>query len=1134
MVDGDEKLVFKLTISDGSAETASWQMIQTIHDDLIVTDWLSGQYRILSTSQLRCISVARVTIDCYAAVEPGTDICHAFLTNLANNQLALAAKCSQTMFIDRTGHAGVLGYGSCSMFKTIEEAEEVMQLSHREVLAVGGQDFTFSMNSIWGWIIPRIDIRSSTSMNSNVSCNRWPRISLAVNIQLTVSPDQDMMVVQQDWKCQLNEALALLESLSWEFRPQIAHKSVAVPPLVTDMKYSGMNEEQYLQAVNIAVSTMNPSSTSTSSSSNAAENVSIDADPCYADANSSFITSEYDSTIYTSPAKHQSSNNLVYETEDTEVCLQKVVYALRKTGQATSTINAAALLQLVANNNPQDHGKRYYFLFAPLGRKGPAFISLSPELLCRVHDRNIETEALAGTFPTAELDQYNNQLLSDDKTSREHAAVSDFAYKVLSGLDSEHGVQILERELLRMKDVVHIKRKMSVTTSEDSNLEGISLLSWTRQKLHPTPAVCGVPTQLALSLIQRNEKFDRGLYSSSCGVLSSRGGELFVGLRSAVVDKATVHVFAGAGIVQGSVPNNELAEINLKMAQYVRVLTSIRRPAMEFEFANATAASAAIVVEECIRQGVRAFCVCPGSRSTPLAVAIYRNSVSRSMTQVVHDERSAGFYALGCARCGVLCAVLVTSGTAVSNLLPAVSEARESGYSILLLTTDRPSESRDVGEAQTIRQVGLFSGSVGWEKDIPPWDSESPKRSAALTASLITDISFAVGEIAIRRNRVVQLNFQYRKAELEPEVVVAGFKDVYCAHLPQKVRHWLSQTRPYTQHLGQGVIPPELREMLSQWVRGRWRYWSVIVLAGELRSMEEALNLKHFCRQFSIPCICDVTSMLQSDVTNSSTETIFTGIDRLCNSQVFLDTLSASVRMVFRVGGSMISAKLTEWMGQNIPLAKVIRVRDDWSMDARHDSTWSADYYIHSSLKECLKSLTSEMVKAQRNQHKRNSLEESNNTVVNACDALRILRVVNHVNQNECLKLEKEDTFSEPLIARTICEVLGNDFSPVFLSSSMACRDFDNYSGPSNDASVGSLRRISCNRGANGIDGVLSTAAGFAACAATANHPVTVLIGDIACLHDVSGLGIAAGCQPVNASLLYSLKLPFDSHLRPI
>jgi hypothetical protein len=171
-----------------------------------------------------------------------------------------------------------------------------------------------------------------------------------------------------------------------------------------------------------------------------------------------------------------------------------------------------------------------------------------------------------------------------------------------------------------------------------------------------------------------------------------------------------VHL-SGAGLVEGSIAREEWKEIHLKMSQYIRVLTFMRRPAIEGEFPNATAAVAAVVVEEMLRQGVGAFCVCPGARSTPFAVAIYRNSIARGMTQVVHDERAAGFYALGCAKSGILSVVLVTSGTAVANLLPALCEAKESALPIVLLTADRPSESRDVGEAQTITQVGIFSGT---------------------------------------------------------------------------------------------------------------------------------------------------------------------------------------------------------------------------------------------------------------------------------------------------------------------------------------------------------------------------------------------------------------------------------------
>jgi hypothetical protein len=315
---------------------------------------------------------------------------------------------------------------------------------------------------------------------------------------------------------------------------------------------------------------------------------------------------------------------------------------------------------------------------------------------------------------------------------------------------------------------------------------GPQLLQWAVDHLHPTPAVCGVPTAAARALILANEGFTRGLYASCCGAITRRGGELMVGLRSATVHRDRVHVYAGAGLVPGSDAAAEWAEIGLKMGQYLRALRGVSaRPALCDGFPTATCALMAVVVEEMLRQGVGtffvavdagcflytpvfthssstaivdylfagAFVVCPGSRSTPLAVAIHRHGTARTMTQVrppgpdamlpvscdpffssltrhchvlvyrlpashgfgpllepcleqvVHDERSAGFYALGCARAGVLCAVVVTSGTAVSNLLPALSEAREAGLAMLLLTADRPAESRDVGEYQTIKQA---------------------------------------------------------------------------------------------------------------------------------------------------------------------------------------------------------------------------------------------------------------------------------------------------------------------------------------------------------------------------------------------------------------------------------------------
>ena len=169
---------------------------------------------------------------------------------------------------------------------------------------------------------------------------------------------------------------------------------------------------------------------------------------------------------------------------------------------------------------------------------------------------------------------------------------------------------------------------------------------------------------------------------------------------------------------------------------------------------------------------------------------------------MIHDERSAGFYALGCARAGILCAIIVTSGTAVSNLLPALSEAREAGLPIILLTADRPAESRDVGEYQTIKQTGLFPGLLGWERDIGPLTSEAPRQTAQILIAVLADVAFGIGEMALRRRQSVQFNFQIRKNEIDPEPLPTS--PDFNAQLQQKfcpkLKQWLWSVRPYTVH----------------------------------------------------------------------------------------------------------------------------------------------------------------------------------------------------------------------------------------------------------------------------------------------------------------------------------------------
>ncbi|MFM9043274.1 MAG: thiamine pyrophosphate-binding protein, partial [bacterium] len=115
---------------------------------------------------------------------------------------------------------------------------------------------------------------------------------------------------------------------------------------------------------------------------------------------------------------------------------------------------------------------------------------------------------------------------------------------------------------------------------------------------------------------------------------------------------------------------------------------------------NSNTALSSALCEELARSGLRRAVICPGSRSTPYALALERNPAIE--TPVVLDERSAGFIALGAALASDLpVAVLTTSGSAVANLHPAVVEADEAGVPLILITADRPPELRGTGAGQT-------------------------------------------------------------------------------------------------------------------------------------------------------------------------------------------------------------------------------------------------------------------------------------------------------------------------------------------------------------------------------------------------------------------------------------------------
>ncbi|MEM6325793.1 MAG: 2-succinyl-5-enolpyruvyl-6-hydroxy-3-cyclohexene-1-carboxylic-acid synthase [Bacteroidota bacterium] len=210
---------------------------------------------------------------------------------------------------------------------------------------------------------------------------------------------------------------------------------------------------------------------------------------------------------------------------------------------------------------------------------------------------------------------------------------------------------------------------------------------------------------------------------------------------------------------------------------------------------NANHLWAALLVEELVRQGVGLFVIGPGSRSTPLTVAVAQNPRARSLVHI--DERGGAFAALGFARAtGRPAAWITTSGTAVANGLPAAVEADTAGVPLLLLTADRPPELRDTGANQTVRQPGLFASVARWTADLaPPTPEVDP-------AYVLTTAAHAVARSLAPYPGPVHLNCPFR----EPLAPLADGTGT----LPDHLHAWAEADRPFTEAVeAETVVPPD-------------------------------------------------------------------------------------------------------------------------------------------------------------------------------------------------------------------------------------------------------------------------------------------------------------------------------------
>jgi salicylate biosynthesis isochorismate synthase/menaquinone-specific isochorismate synthase len=235
--------------------------------------------------------------------------------------------------------------------------------------------------------------------------------------------------------------------------------------------------------------------------------------------------------------------------------LQKVVMARAVEAEGSRPFDLVDVLSRLREQNP----RCVTFLFRAPG--GVAFLGATPETLCRVDGRVLETEALAGSAAPGQAEGLGGR----DKDRREHDSVVRYILSALRPI-AEHVTADVEPTLLTLKNVVHLRTGIRAELHEGVTAAQVV------GALHPTPAVGGVPRDHSLGFLHEHEALDRGWYAGPVGWIGPAGAHMVVALRSALVRGSHARLFVGAGIVQGSSSAAEWRETEMKSLAMLRAL----------------------------------------------------------------------------------------------------------------------------------------------------------------------------------------------------------------------------------------------------------------------------------------------------------------------------------------------------------------------------------------------------------------------------------------------------------------------------------------------------------------------------------------------------------------------------------
>ncbi len=474
---------------------------------------------------------------------------------------------------------------------------------------------------------------------------------------------------------------------------------------------------------------------------------------------------------------------------------------------------------------------------------------------------------------------------------------------------------------------------------------------------------------------------------------------------------------------------------------------------------NANTALASAFVEELARGGLRHAVVSPGSRSTPLAVTLWRQPEIE--VTVLVDERSAAFFALGAAQAsGEPVALLCTSGTALANYHPAVCEADESAIPLVVLSADRPPELRGIGAGQTIDQIKLFGSAVRWFCEVGT--------HAADDAGLLHYRSLGCRALAAARGETrpgpVHLNLPWREP-LAPVPVEGAVTATDPLALEGR------EGRPLTAVTRLDLEPSAF--LLDEMVGHIGDAISGVIVAGRQLDPELREPLAHLARVSGFPILAEPTSQLRCGPHDRSH--VIAAYDLLLRDERFARSVVPD--LVLRFGEMPTSKPLRAWLAASEASEIAIDPHGGWN-----EPTNRAAAILRADPTELASGWAARLEGLEgRERPAPQRWTEAEAAAQTALD--------------EALAGDK--TVSEPGLHRAL-GVAHRDGDLVYTASSMPIRDQEAFL-----PAAGTNATFLSNRGANGIDGLVSSGIGAAH---ASGRPTTIVTGDLGLLHDIGGL----------------------------